>query len=518
MLLALFWIAGAQAVHDDGFFELDRNAASEAAPGEDWDAVFANTDTATASTFDHDATGASIFTGGGSKDDLDTTQWKHKSGSVPDKDEILDAYAARYGANLYFGADRFDNSGDSQMGFWFFQNSVTAQPGGTFGPAAHKNGDVLVLSDFSGGGANVTVRVFQWHSPGGSINGTLDLIGGSLTQTADCVGPPSVPNGDNFCGTINRIATPSPWPFAPKNQPANIFQAGEFYEGGIDLSFLNLQNECFASFLAETRSSTSVNATLKDFVGGTFQPCTSSLTTTPSDANGDPATSIQLGDDARDYALVQGTGSNQNPTGTVAFTICAPDELDDPGTINGQPDNPNTCDIGGTLVSTNAVTPIANTSNSEALSDAFTPDAVGTWCWRGHYSGDARYPAADDATGGECFQVTDIASTTTAQSWLPQDTATITSAGGSAIAGTVTFQLYETANCSGTVVQTFSNRPVTFDAATGYTASTNNTTYYTTTKTISWRATFTSSNSVASGPAGHCETMTVSTLNNDTGS
>ena len=49
-------------------------------------------------------------------------------------------------------------------------------------------------------------------------------------------------------------------------------------------------------------------------------------------------------------------------------------------------------------------------------------------------------------------------------------------------------------------------------------AVSNNTTYYTTTKTISWRATFTSSNSVASGSASHCETMTVSVLNNDTGS
>ena len=40
------------AVHDDGDFELDRNATSSgAAPGEDWDVVFNNTDTADASSF-----------------------------------------------------------------------------------------------------------------------------------------------------------------------------------------------------------------------------------------------------------------------------------------------------------------------------------------------------------------------------------------------------------------------------------------------------------------------------------
>jgi hypothetical protein len=84
------------------------------------------------------------------------------------------------------------------------------------------------------------------------------------------------------------------------------------------------------------------------------------------------------------------------------------------------------------------------------------------------------------------------------------------------VAGTVTFSLYESANCSGNPVQTFPDRPVS--ASPPYTASTNNTTYYTTNKTISWRAVFTSSNSVGSGPAGHCETSSIANLNNDTGS
>jgi hypothetical protein len=41
-----------------------------------------------ASTFDTDGANATIFTGGGSKDDLDTTNWNWKNGSVPDKDDL----------------------------------------------------------------------------------------------------------------------------------------------------------------------------------------------------------------------------------------------------------------------------------------------------------------------------------------------------------------------------------------------------------------------------------------------
>jgi hypothetical protein len=523
LLLSTVIVTNAFAVHDDGLFELDRNATSEATPGEDWDVVFAGTDTASASSFVVDGVGPTIFTGGGSKDDLNTTGWKHKNGSTPDKDELLNGYAARYEDNVYFGADRFDNSGDAVMGFWFFQQEVVPQPGGSFGPGQHEDGDILVLSNFSGGGGTVNIRVFQWNAAGGTIPGegainhTLDLLAGTLATPADCVGPPTVPNGDNFCGTVNTALTDAPWTFLDKNGSTD-FRTGEFYEGGIDLAFLGLEDECFASFLAETRSSTAVNAVLKDFVGGSFQPCETGTVTTPSDENGDPVESIVLGEDIFDHALITGTGSSTDPTGTMDFFICAPGEL-----------TAGVCSTGGTEVNGSGagalnppapVTAVAGdpTALSEALSSAFTPDEVGTWCWRGVYSGDDNYPPSSDASDGECFEVTDIASTTTEQKWLPQDTAFITAAGGSDIAGTVTFQLFESADCTGTVVQTFADRPVTGNQTDGFTATTNNETYYTTATTISWRATFTSTNSVGSGDPSHCETMTVSVLDNDTGS
>ncbi len=471
-----------------------------------------NDDTADASSFVVDGNGPTIFTQGGSKDDLNTPGWRHKNGSSPDKDELLDAYAARYGDNLYFGADRFSNSGDAVMGFWFFQQEVTAQPGGTFGPGVHEDGDVLVLSDFTGGGGNVTIRVYQWNGPGGSnptpatINGTLDLIAGTLTTPADCVGPPATANNFPYCATVNQENTASPWAFQAKaaGSPANTFPAGHFFEGGIDLEFLDLGEECFASFLAETRASTSVDSILKDFVGGTFERCESSVVTTPTNAGGTATPSIVLGSSIYDSALITGTGSNNAPTGTMDFYLCSPAQLT--GT-------PASCLTGGTLITDNAaVTPVAGTSTSTSISTAATPNATGTWCWRGEYSGDDDYPAATDASVGECFAVTDVASTTTAQKWLPNDTATVTAAGGSTVAGTVVFQLAESADCTrhrrlhvrrdrGQWQRCRGERQHDLpDHRQDHLVEGN---------------LHSSTNSVGSGDASHCETMTVSVLDND---
>jgi hypothetical protein len=67
----------------------------------------------------------SFFTGKGSKDVNDITQWQwaNTNDVIPDKDDIVDAFAAAYNnpANghtaVYFGLDRFDTNGDSQASF-----------------------------------------------------------------------------------------------------------------------------------------------------------------------------------------------------------------------------------------------------------------------------------------------------------------------------------------------------------------------------------------------------------------
>src|SRR5215204_4616741 len=570
MLAAVFWIAGAQAVHDDTFFQLDRNAftsdTSNAAtpPGvHDWDQVYDaatyGSPGTTIKSFQTDGTDATIFTGGGSKDTLDIPGWKHKDGSVPDKDNLLHGYAAQYGDNLYFGADRFDGNGTATLGVWFFQSNVAPQSNGTFS-GSHVDGDVLVLTDFQSSGANATVRVFRWSVP--LLTGCSDnpcLIAGSATSPADCVGPPSVPNGDPYCGTTNSENTDSPWSFTPKVPVGtNIFPVGHFFEGGIDLAALDLGGECFSSFLAETRTSNSVGSQLKDFVTGPLASCGATFATTPSKLT------LTLGDTAPTDAAkvtVSGTGTPPAPTGTVSYYLCGPSQTtltscDPTGkvafdtkllsgavksgneytvtssapTLSGAGNycfaatwpgdgnytgpfvdgsstecftvnkylpptvtSPSSAEIflGDTITDHIHVTGIAaggppsgnvtfflcspaqmtagnattcsgtlgtavggnvalatDTGNvSHATSASATPDAIGTWCWRGIYAGDNNYLGNSDSSAGECFLVKAVTPVvTTGQFYYPNDAATLAVTEGGALAGTVRLRAYTTSD------------------------------------------------------------------------
>jgi hypothetical protein len=134
-VLALAFGAGsATAVDDLGLFELESNAAQNGPlPGaEDWETLYAGGANTGGSSnaftgIIADPAPQSIFTGG-RKDIQEIEQWGWKDGSVPDKNDITNAYAAAYDDNgdliLYFGADRVSNNGDAFLGFWFFKGVV----------------------------------------------------------------------------------------------------------------------------------------------------------------------------------------------------------------------------------------------------------------------------------------------------------------------------------------------------------------------------------------------------------
>ena len=134
-----------------------------------------------------------------------------------------------------------------------------------------------------------------------------------------------------YCAALSTVVPnpPNPpltlWPYQAKgNVPANQIPPGGFLEGGIDLAALDLENKCFASFLAESRSSGSAtSAQLKDFVAHTFQPCVSGTVTTPSDATGvalatdsdsDGLKEVFPGAGVTDLAVVTGTGASLAPS------------------------------------------------------------------------------------------------------------------------------------------------------------------------------------------------------------
>src|SRR5882724_1463835 len=281
------------AVKNDGVFELDANAVDDpAVPGIDWDVVFNSPPGTPGVTFLTDPVNSStdnIFIGGGSKDERDVsaagitkTVWGNTQGSPPDKDDLEHAYAALYNNSagdelVYFGADRYSNSGDSAIGFWFFKQPVTANANGSFN-GVHTPGDILVTSDFLQGGGDSVINVFKWNGNaqnpltllataqivnGNPVGGTIDPVTGLFCTTADTA-----------CAVANKNGTPAPWPYTFKGSaPANTFPQGTFFEGGINLTQLLGGTECFSSFMAMTRTSASTTAQLKDFVVGPFKNC-----------------------------------------------------------------------------------------------------------------------------------------------------------------------------------------------------------------------------------------------------
>lgn len=471
--------ASAASVANVGLFELDGNVADTAAGlPDDWANVFAHTSGADATSFDVDAPDNSkdpanpgtIFTTGGSKDDLDVPNWRYTDGSVPDKDDIQNAMAARYdnkgtpaGTYLYFGADRTATNGDSQIGFWFFQNKVALKPGGTFDKqhvardlAKGIRGDILVLSDFTQGGGIPTVRVYEWVGAGNAAapcatqTCDLDLIGGGLAP-AKC----SASNTDPFCAIVNDATiTNVPWNFQFKGSKvaAKVYPPGAFYEGGIDLSFLGLQNECFSSFLAETRSSQSADATLKDFVLGGFGSCGATLVTTPSKTN------FEIGGSLTDTAKISVTGpaSPPAPTGVVTFSVCGP-TTGITSCAAADATSFDTKNLSGATKSGN---------DYSVTSAAYTPSAAGAYCFRASWPGDSQYTGGPYADGSstECFTVTPKTPTISTQvssagpvvpGTAVSDTATLgnTATPSNATQGTIRFRAYgpDDATCATSV-------------------------------------------------------------------
>ena len=549
------------AVHDTGRFQLDGDASSSTLgtpPAvDDWDKVChqygppgtacgsaSDTTGSTAGLWTCDTSrntaasctlNATVFTGGGSKDPqlLSSWNWKDGAGGLPAKDNLVHAFAVRYSLTpsatcpslsstcevIYFGLDRYDNSGDAQNGFWFFKGKVGLNADGSFS-GSHQNGDVLVVSDFSIGGTNSIITVYTWDDSCTATNkpagycADANLHTQASSTAANCASP--TPNtGDPFCGIVNaNDGTTVPWSSDYTDKSGNnSYLKGEFYEAGINLSSFGLGGECFSSIGAESRSSTSTTATLKDFVLGTFSQCAPSLTTQAS-TNGTVTPGTAVHDTAT--ITVTGAATPDDATGTVDFYLCGPSATANPdcstdGTSAGS---------GKTLVDTsNPANPKDGKSgaNSDDVNTSASKLAPGYYCFAAvahltNYDSPGRFTDSSN----ECFRVKDTSTTTTAQNWLPNDTATVKLSDGTTNGtGTVTFSLYENGSCDAIGLKTTFG-PITL--VNGMASTNNTSTYVTPGKTISWRVTFTPSDpNAVGGSTSHCE-MSVLTINDDTGS
>ncbi|MGH3360881.1 MAG: prealbumin-like fold domain-containing protein [Nocardioides sp.] len=301
VLSMIVFASSSYAAHNlaTGIFELDGNAQNDGAvTGVDWSNLYPSGGAGEVE-FSHqpDPAGDGIFTGGGSKDDLPIGGWEHKDGSVPPKDEITNAFAAAYDAAgdliITFGLDRYSQSGDANVGFWFLQGDLSdpLPADGTFG-IEHQDGDILVISGFSGGGDVSTVTVLEWIE-GQGTDGNENLVTLFDSDAAECGVHPVGADAPDACGIANQTdltpGDPAPWPYQSKSGASRDYPTAAFFEGGINLTELlgeGTATPCFSSFVAETRSSTSVDAVLKDLVADQFDLCTVDATIGPDDTNG----------------------------------------------------------------------------------------------------------------------------------------------------------------------------------------------------------------------------------------
>jgi hypothetical protein len=332
----------------------------------------------------------------GSKDTLPISGWQcNFDNNVNSKIDVMNAYTVAYEAGgdefMYFALERNTNTGDANVAFWFLQDEVgcTSTGGAVDFTGGHVDGDVLVVSEFSNGGTVSTINVYRWDGDEtGSLNPT------PIGSGVDCRNP-SIILPDNACAAANTADITVPWLTSNfKDKVGNKLRTSEFFEGGINLTDLDLGGKCFNSFLGDTRSSTSLTATLFDFAGGTVGACTSTTVTTPSISSGTiPADPADASISVTDQAAITVDGVD-DWSGSVSWHLCGPTAVS----------STDLCTTGGVAVGNSKT---ASDETPTVTSDAAIVTSAGRYCWRADFGGDAAagIPASSDSRSSECFTI-----------------------------------------------------------------------------------------------------------------
>jgi hypothetical protein len=291
LILPFLNLGQALAVHDDEF-QLDGNTdpadATTGGPALDWEDFFnaAGTRAVTFPTTDTDFEGFkdSAFTADsalpdgttfatGSKDTLDIPAWQcTRSNNLGGKVDLINAYSTIFTNTagetiLYFGTERAATEGTGNMGIWFLKdpNAACLSTGKTkTWSGAHSDGDIFVVAEFSNGGTTATILAYEWEIPTGGGAGFLNP---TPVATGGLCGDPDA--GDQACAIVNTAPLNTIWDSPDKSK--GDLDTNAFFEGGVNLG--SSVTGCFATFVANTRSSTSLTATIFDYAAGGFPTC-----------------------------------------------------------------------------------------------------------------------------------------------------------------------------------------------------------------------------------------------------
>lgn len=403
--VALLFITGAQAVHDDGFFELGPTPTAPEAgianilgnatdPGPDWADLFnadgTNKDSDNdgspdfievfgghAAAFIPDPSSAggaadpTTFSGFGTSnknnDPVSTADcaarvppltgsgcdpWGWDSGNVPAKDDLTNVYAyevinpANGHLILYGGIERETPNGDSHVDLEFFQDPVALDEDTNRFTGIRTVNDVIVSMDFLQGGGLGSVTVRKWD---GDEYVQAGVAGGEGCFSAAGGG------GDTICAFNNGADIDGgPWPnYDNHGDLITILESNAFTEMGVDLTELIGASPCLSTFMGKTRSSQSFTAELKDFAGPhNFDVCQPSTALTASAS----VSTIHSGGSAT-FTFTETNDGNEallSPTVTTNNAGCTP------AYASGDTDNDGKLDPGESWVFTCTLTNITS--------------------------------------------------------------------------------------------------------------------------------------------------------------
>jgi hypothetical protein len=218
---------------------------------------------------------------------------------------------------------------------------------------------------------------------------------------------------------------------------------------------------------------------------------------------------VLLGNPISDTATLTGTASEPG-TPVINGPLGAPAG----GTITFTAFGPNDC----STVAFTTTTPVPVHGDGTYGPVSFTPTAVGTYHWAATYTGDSPNTLGTDHNltcndAKEDVVVQQVPSSmTSAQSFIPNDSATVSAPAGGPLAGSVNFQVFESTNCSGTPIYT---QDVAVSGASPQTVSTTNTKVSTTAPNVSWLVTYTSNNPGQKSIPATCLENSALTISND---
>lgn len=223
---------------------------------------------------------------------------------------------------------------------------------------------------------------------------------------------------------------------------------------------------------------------------------------------------VNLGSAVTDSATLSGTATQPaNPVINLTGTAGAAAG----GTITFKLFGPS--DTGcGALAYTSATVAVSGDGTYNSPAPQFVPTAAGNYHWVAVYSGNSPNTNgvthnADCTDTGEDVSVTSVPSSlTSAQTWVPSDSVTVSATAGGPLDGMVSFDFFTNATCSGT--SAFSTTKDVAGPSSGVTVSSGNAPAQTVSGSFSWRVSYDSDNPAQQDIAASCHETSALTVTN----